>query len=128
MPRVVPVLPSQDEKKLQDQFKTIMEAAAAVDLPLDMHGLAKTWLADTSRLVIAYEGDTPTGIGFMVTGRRWFDDESSASVLFSQGTDSKAVLEYLRETAIIMGCVKFFYEGDALGGELSDLRMLRLRE
>ena len=128
MPRVIPMLPSHDEKKLQEQFKIIMEAAAAVELPLDMHGLAKTWLADTSRLVIAYEGDTPTGIGFMVTGRRWFDDESSASVLFSQGTDSKAVLEYLRETAIIMGCVKLYYEGDEMGGELSDLRMLRLRE
>lgn len=128
--RIVPILPSPtDEAKLKEQLNLVMEAAAACNFALDLQGFVRTWLMETARCVVSYDDDNkPTGIGFMVAGRRWFDEENSASVLFYHGPSAIEILKYLKDTAFMLGAMKFFYEGDALGGEQADLRMLRLRD
>lgn len=128
MPRVVPILPSTKEDEVKAQVTKILEAAAACEFALDPQGFVSAWMADSARLVIAYdEGEKPVGLGFMVSGRRWFDEALSASVLFSVGPASKDVLAFLLDTAKLLGATKLFYEGDELGGEDAGLRVLEIR-
>lgn len=126
MPKVVPFMPPQDMEKVKVDVVKLLEAAAAVGVALEPQAFVQSWLQDSTRVVVAYEGDTPTGFGIMATGRRYFDDKNSASVLLIDGPDRRAVLEYMLDMAKVLGAQVLFYEGDEIGGELAGMRVVQV--
>lgn len=126
MPKVVPFMPSNDSEKVKADVVKLLEAAAAVGVALEPQAFVQSWLQDSTRVVVAYEADKPTGFGIMASGRRYFDDKNSASVLIAEGPDRKAVLEFMRDMAKVLGAHIMFYEGDELGGEPGRMRMVQV--
>lgn len=124
MPRIIPIMPSSDEAKSKENIVKLLEAAAALGVPLDPQGFAHFWVNDSARVVVAYEGDKPTGWGVMSCGRRFFDGNLTASVIQAEGPDRKAVLLFLLDMARMLGAGTLFYEGDELGGEEANMKML----
>jgi hypothetical protein len=124
MPKIVPILPSQDEAKSKENIVKLLEAAAALGVALDPQGFAHFWVTDSARVVVAYDGDKPTGWGIMTHGRRFFDGNITASVLQAEGPDRKAVLDFLLDMARMLGASTLFYQGDELGGEPSDMKIV----
>lgn len=129
MPKITPIMPAKSEEALKASLKKMLEAAAALDVALDPDGFARAWLADSTRVVLAYEGDKPTGFGIMAFGRRYYDGNMTASVLTAAGPDRPAVLEFLRDMCRVLGVQTLFYEAeedDTLGGNPTNMRMVEV--
>ena len=113
-------MPKTDDAARSEQFKMIVGAAAALEVPLDMENFAYAWVADTTRVAVAHEGDTPVAFALMVHGRRYFDVQSSASVLLCEGPARVQMLAFLKESAAVLGAEVMYYQqraGDVLQGE-----------
>jgi len=126
MPKIVPFMPSSDVEKVKLDAVKLIEAASAVGVSMDLQGFVTSWLSDSVRVVVAYEEDKVTGFGLMSSGRRYFDDKLTASILVAQGPARKDVLQYLLEMARILGAQLLFYEGTELGGGLADMRVVQV--
>lgn len=122
--RVTPILFSQDGEKNKANMLKLLEAAAACEVSLEPQGFAYSWASDSTRVVVATEGDKPVGFGIMSFGRRWFDETPTASVLVAGGPARRDVLQFLLDMAGVLGAQKLFYEGDELGGEIAELRVV----
>lgn len=129
MPRIVPILPPSQEDKVKAALDTLHAAATALGLTLDLDGFVRSWLSDNTRVVVAYEGETPVGFAIMAFGRRYYDANMTASVLLAEGPARPAVLEFLVDMARMLGVQTLFYEaqdGDTIGGEQADMRAVRV--
>jgi hypothetical protein len=129
MTKITPIMPSKSEDTLKASLKKLLEAAAATGVALDPDGFARSWLSDNTRVVVAYDGDTPTGFGIMAFGRRYYDGNMTASVLTAAGKDRPAVLEFLLDMCKVLGAEALFYEaeeGDTLGGNPTNMRMVEV--
>lgn len=126
MPKVVAILPSSNGEEVKERLTKLMQAAADVQMALDPSGYAHAWMQDSARAVVAYEGDKATGFGMFHFGRRYYDGDMSASILFAQGPDRVAVLQHMKSMCEVLGVTKIFYEGDELGGEQAEMRVVRV--
>jgi len=129
MPKITPVLPSKNKEAMEAQLTKVLTAAKTLGATLDAQGFVQSWLSDNTRVVVAYEDETPVGFAILVFGRRWFDEHFTASVLMAIGPARPAVLEFLVEMARVLGAAKLFYEaqeGDTIGGTTADMRALEL--
>lgn len=129
MLKISPILPAKNEEQLKQQLKTMLEAAAALEIALDPDGFARSWLSDNTRVVLAHEGDKPVGFAIMAFGRRYYSDAFSASVLLAAGPARTRVLEFMLEMAKVLGAEVLFYEaeeGDTIGGALANMKMVEV--
>ena len=120
--------PKSDEAVKQGVVK-LLEAARDVGLNLEPQGFAMAWLSDHTRVVLASTDGKVTGLGILVFGRRYYDEEISATVLVAAGEARAEVLKFMLDSAKVLGAVEFFYEeapGDTIGGEATPLRRLRV--
>lgn len=124
MPKVVAILPSSNGEEVKARLVKLMQAAADVQMALDPSGYAHTWMQDSTRAVVAYEGEKATGFGMFHFGRRFYDETLTASVVFAEGPDRTAVLQHMKSMCEVLGVTKIFYEGDELGGELAGMRVV----
>lgn len=124
-------MPKTDDSARSEQFKMIMAAAAALKISLDIENFAYAWVGDTTRVALAHEGDTPVAFALMVHGRRYFDVQASASVLLCEGPARVQMLEFLKESASVLGADVLYYqqrEGDVLQGENVVMVAVKVRE
>lgn len=129
MPRIVPIIPPSEEDKVKAALDKLHAAATALNISLDLDGFVRSWLSDSTRVVVAYEGETPVGFAIMSFGRRYFDANMTASVLLAEGPARPALLEYLVEMARMLGAQTLFYEaqeGDTIGGDAADMRVVKV--
>ena len=124
MPTLKMPQPTQDAEAAKAALTKLLQAAADVGVALDPQGFAQFWVTDSARVVVAYEGEKATGLGMFTFGRRFFDGDLSASVLLAEGADRVAVLQHIRNVAEVLGATKIFYEGDELGGETAEMRVV----
>jgi hypothetical protein len=129
MPKVVPVIAPKDEAGIKAGLVNLLKAANALKIDIEPQGFAMAWLSDSTRIILATEGDQPVGMGIMAYGRRYYDSDVSASMLVAAGPARKDVLRFAFDMAKILGAHKFYYEaepGDDLGGTQADMRMLEV--
>lgn len=129
MPKITPVLPPKNEDGVKAALEKLLSAAKAVGVPLELDGFVRSWLSDGTRVVVAYEGDTPTGFGIMAFGRRFFDEAFTASVIVAAGKDRAAMLEFMLDMARVLGATRLFYEaedGDTIGGEPAAMKVVEV--
>jgi hypothetical protein len=129
MPRIVPIIPPNNEAAAKVELDKIVAAAKALDIPLEMQGFVANWLSDNTRVFLATEGDTPVGFGVLVFGRRYYDNDMSASVLIAEGLARKEMLEFMADSSKMLGATMMFYEareGDTLGGSPRNMLALEL--
>ena len=129
MPRILPILPPSSEDQVKTTLDKLHSAATALGLSLDLDGFVRAWLSDSTRVVVAYEGETAVGFGIMAFGRRYFDPNMTASVLLAEGPARQEVLVFLLDMARVLGAQTLFYEareGDTLGGDLADMRAVKV--
>lgn len=130
MPKIVPVLPPKDEAGVKAALERVLNVAKHLKLTLSPEGFVAAWLSDNTRVVIAHEGEEPVGFAIMAFGRRYFDENFTASVLVAEGPARPQVLEFLRDMATMLGAERMFYEhedGDTLEGVQADMRMVELK-
>lgn len=123
------VLPHRDDATAKDQIVDLLKVAAAVGVALEPGGFAQSWLGDSTRVIVAHDDDKPTGFAVVAFGRRWFDENFTASVVLMQGPARAAMFSYIRDMAAMLGARKLFWEfapGDECGGIVTDQRMLEL--
>jgi hypothetical protein len=130
MPRIVPILPPTSEDSVKDGLVQLLKVAKALNLNLDVNGFTHAWLSDYTRVFVATEGDTPVGMGILAYGTQYHaPEEISASILLVAGPARKELLEFMRDSALMLGAKFLLYEaeeGDTLGGELSRVTKLRI--
>lgn len=129
MLKLTPILPSKNEDQLKQQLKTLLEASTALGVSLDPDGFARSWLSDSTRVVLAHEDDKPVGFAIMAFGRRYYDDAFTASVITAVGPARPQVLEFLLDMAKVLGAEVLFYEaedGDTIGGTLANMKMVEV--
>jgi hypothetical protein len=127
--RILTMLPSTDAEKLKERVETIAKAAKAVGQVLEAQGLVTSLMSDSTRFLVAMDGEAFVGLAAAASGRRWFDPAPSTSVLFATGPARPQMLEYLADMARMLGSTRLFYEGepgDTLGGDAADMRVLKL--
>lgn len=124
MPKVQALLPSDNAETVKTRLTQMLKAAADVGVALDPAGFAHQWLQDSTRIVLAYEGDKATGFGIFSFGRRFYDADLTASIVLAEGPDRVAVLQHIKNMAEVLGVTKIFYEGDELGGEPAGMRVV----
>jgi hypothetical protein len=126
---VTVVQPSREEAAVKEQALELLRAAAAVDLPLDPGGFVTAWLGDNVRVAVARDDGAPVGMGIMAFGRRWFDDEFSASITVLAGPARGDVLKYLWDAARMLGATRLYWAhepGDPFDGVPTPQRMMEL--
>jgi len=124
-------MPKSDDNARSEQFKMIMSAAAALSITLDIENFTYAWVGDTTRVAIAHEGETPVAFALMVHGRRYFDLQTSSSVLLCEGPARVQMLEFLKESSSVLGADVMYYqqrEGDVLQGENVVMVAVKVRE
>jgi hypothetical protein len=129
MLKIAPILPSKNEEQLKAQLKVMLEAAAALSVGLDPDGFARSWLSDSTRVVLAHEDDKPVGFAILAFGRRYYDDAFTASVITAVGPARPRLLEFLLEMSKVLGAEVLFYEaedGDTIGGTSANMKMVEV--
>jgi hypothetical protein len=129
MLKIAPILPSKNEEQLKAQLKVMLEAAATLGVALDPDGFARSWLSDSTRVVVAHEDDKPVGFAILAFGRRYYDDAFTASVITAVGSARPRLLEFLLEMSKVLGAQVLFYEaedGDTIGGTLANMKMVEV--
>lgn len=111
-------VPRTDEAIEEGAIK-LLKAAEAVGMKVDPHGFATAWLSDNMRMAIATDGDKVVGLGGLAYGRRYYDEEASATILFAKGPARAEMLQFLCDSARVLGASCVYYEcemGDTIGG------------
>ncbi len=113
--------PLNDPDGLRANFEEIVDCARALGQVIDTDGFAMTWAADNTRVVLARGDDGQwAGMGVMCYGRRWYDDETTGSVIMLTGPARKQVMDYYLQIAPILGVSHIYLQkepGDAWEGE-----------
>ena len=125
--RIIPVLPPEDFDTFRAEVVRVYGVAKHLNIELEPEGFARAFQQDNMRLFIATDGDehTVVGMGMMVFGAKFFDDERTATVIFCEGPARNKLLEHMRDSCVILKARQFLYEqreGDTLGGDATPLR------
>lgn len=99
----------EDEQKLYEQGKRIINFAAKNDVHLEPQGFLLAWLGGTDVVTDETDGEI-TGLTIFASGDRWTSAEKSAHVLVIVGDNKESMLEFVRTLSQAKGCVKLFYE------------------
>jgi hypothetical protein len=125
-----PAIGSASQDAVNVAAMDVLKVASACGVELDVQGFLQSWMTDGVRAFIAREGDEPKGFGLMVYGRRWHDPRVTASVLLAKGAGREKLLEFMMDTAKVLGAEVMFFEaeaGEAPRGADAGVRMVKLR-
>jgi hypothetical protein len=125
-----PAIGSASQDVVNAAAMDMLKAAAALDVELDVQGFLQAWMTDGVRVFIARDGDEVRGFGLMVYGRRWHDARITASVLVAKGPGREKLLEFMMDTAKVLGAEVMFFEaeaGEAPRGADAGVRVVKLR-
>ena len=127
--KITPILPSKNKEDIEAAVKKIFAAVKALGIEVDPDGFVRAWLSDSTRVVVAFDGDTPTGLATMAYGRRYHDHRFTASVIFAHGPARNEMLLYMKDMAVVLGAEMFIYEvegEDPLAGEDGMVRYVKV--
>lgn len=127
--KITPILLPKTKEEVEAATKKIFGAAKALKIEVDPDGFVRAWMADSTRVVLAMDGDIPVGLATMAFGRRYYDQRFTASVIFAEGPARNEMLLYMKDMAAVLGAEVFIYEtdgNDTLGGEDGMVRFVRI--
>lgn len=124
---IIPNIDTQDG--VRQQFEEVMQCFKDINLTVDTDGFAMTWASENTRVAVAKdEAGKCLGVAVMCFGRRWYDAESTASVIMLEGAARRELMQFLRDSCKILG-VSYIYlqkePGDEYSGE--EVVMLKMK-
>lgn len=124
---IIPNIDTQDG--VRQQFEEVMQCFKDINLTVDTDGFAMTWASENTRVAVAKdEAGKCLGVAVMCFGRRWYDAESTASVIMLEGAVRRELMQFLRDSCKILG-VSYIYlqkePGDEYSGE--EVVMLKMK-
>lgn len=129
--RVAMLNPPKDDKEFATRCVELMKAAQALNIYLEPKGFALAFQQENMRVFTAHDDNNAVvGLAMMVSGTKFFSQEVTSTVLFAGGPARAELLAHMRDTCRILRATHMIYEaeeGDTIGGELSNVRMLEVR-
>ena len=111
---VIPNIASQEN--IHAQFTEMLQCFKDIDLEVDMDGFAMTWAAENTRVAV------------LCFGRRWYDTETSGSLILIEGAARRELIRYIRDACGILGVHSIYMQkepGDDYEGE--EVTMLKMK-
>lgn len=130
MPKVAVFMPPKEEQQVGVGINRLLTLCQKIGLEIDPYGFSTAWLSDYTRIFIATEGTEDIGIGIMAYGRRYYDKDMSASILLAMGIARPELLDFMIDTAKVLGCTVIYFErqqGDHIRGEPTPLQMIEVK-
>jgi len=114
MHKVELISATRDEAEASKRLIRLLKATHELKISVDGQGFAESWMSDHTRVFIATDSATgeTTGMGLFVFGRRWFDADMTATVVFCMGPGRDGILQFMADTCKILGVNELFFEGD----------------
>ena len=124
---VIPNIASQEN--IHAQFTEMLQCFKDIDLEVDMDGFAMTWAAENTRVAVAKdEAGKCLGVAVLCFGRRWYDTETSGSLILIEGAARRELIRYIRDASGILGVHSIYMQkepGDEYEGE--EVTMLKMK-
>ena len=124
---VIPNIASQEN--IHAQFTEMLQCFKDIDLEVDLDGFAMTWAAENTRVAVAKdEAGKCLGVAVLCFGRRWYDTETSGSLILIEGAARRELIRYIRDACGILGVHSIYMQkepGDEYEGE--EVTMLKMK-
>lgn len=88
----------------------IVVAANDLGKPVDSDGFLRAWLSGTKVLAEHDDKGNIIGLAYMVSGRRWFEDFDTATLLNVVGKNREGMMEFAKSIASASGAYSMIYD------------------
>ena len=105
----------KEEAKQAEVGKWLYEGYRTLGMLLDLEGFLLAWANDSTKMVVDVDADNKITSGaLLVIGKKWSDDDPSATILEQRG-DRSVIIPYCINIATAFGVRHMYFE--ALEGE-----------
>lgn len=104
------VQPPADQSRLAEAGKEVFVAAQRVGLNLDAEGFLHAWITGVRVLVERDQAGEIVTLCLMALGKRWTNQDFTASILELRGNDHDGMLEFAKQIAAAMGASSMFHQ------------------
>lgn len=99
----------RDAEKLQEEGMEIVKAVTEFGGFVDSRGFLNSWLNGMKVLEERDSDNKIISLAFMITGKRWFDNYETATILETYGNHT-AIIEFARTIAQAVGAYSLFVD------------------
>lgn len=100
----------REQEELSRVGLEIVVAANDLGKPVDSDGFLRAWLSGTKVLAEFNDKGKIIGLAFMVSGRRWFEDFDTATLLNIVGENKEGMMEFATSVATASGAYSMIYD------------------
>jgi len=100
----------QDQTEMAELGLKIVMAAEAMGAHLDNKGFLQAWWSNTKVLAEVDEKDSIIALAFLVTGRRWFENYDTATLVLLIGENPDGMMTYVKNVATASGAHTLMYD------------------
>lgn len=100
----------REQQELADVGLEIVVAANDLGKPVDSDGFLRAWLSGTKVLAEVNDKGKIIGLAFMVSGRRWFEDFDTATLLNIMGENKDGMMDFANSVASASGAYSLIYD------------------
>lgn len=101
--------PPADEKTFAELGQKIIAASIKLDMKLDTEGFLMAWLNGT-RVVVETQGDEITGIALIAIGKRWVQNDFTATLLALESDNKEPLLDFVKQICAVLGVTSLFHQ------------------
>lgn len=100
----------RDQEEISRVGLEIVVAANDLGKPVDSDGFLRAWLSGTKVLAEVDDKGKIVGLAYMVSGRRWFEDFDTATLLNVVGENKEGMMEFAKSIATATGAYSLIYD------------------
>lgn len=99
-----------DQNEMAELGLKIVMAAEAMGSQLDHKGFLQAWWSNTKVLAELDAQDNIIALAFLVTGRRWFENFDTATLLSLLGDNPDGMMAFVKNVATASGAHTLIYD------------------
>lgn len=100
----------KEQAELSKVGLEIVMAANDLGKPVDPDGFLRSWMTGTKVLAEYDAKNKIIGLAFMVSGRRWFEDFDTATLLYATGENRQGMMDFAQSVASAAGAYSMIYD------------------